>query len=194
EHARDARELRAGHAQQAVVDRHDHLAHDLERLGGQDVVRGDDAPGQRVLDREQAVGDRSARDRGSNLPELAAGHRLDRPGEEAARRLLAERPELTLEGDAHCRTCVAHVRTPAPSGSGCSGAATNASACSARCGLVARLTATSTMVLTITPRMPSWMANGRRSACTRKKTLVAIPAQRPASTPCVVARRQNSAA
>src|SRR5690606_37580614 len=81
--------------------------------------------------REQAVGDRSARDRGSDLPELAAGHRLDRPGEEAARRLLAERPELTLEGDAHCRTCVAHVRTPAPSGSGCSGAATNASACSA---------------------------------------------------------------
>src|SRR5690606_41300192 len=127
-----------------VFARHDLRAEARERRGAQHVVRRDDAPGQRALDREQAEVVGTARDRGADLAELPARHRLDRPGEEPPRRLLAERPELALEGDAHRGARAAHVRTPAPSGSGCSGAATNASACSADRGVGARLSATST--------------------------------------------------
>src|SRR5690606_36646427 len=62
---------------------------------------------------------------------------------------------------------------------------TNGRTCASDCGVVSRLTTTSTAVFTMTPRMPSCMSNGFSSGRARKNTFVATPAIRPASTPAV---------
>src|ERR1051325_3770332 len=110
-------ERRARTTHHAVVNRQHNLTHDVERGLGEDrVVRGGDAPGERVLHRQHARISIAIGDAPRDLAILATWNGFLVDAEHALNSLFAERAELTLKSNP-----LRHAVIPAKHGSAVSG-------------------------------------------------------------------------